>query len=53
MPFLTCEKSKQKMRVSTMICFNNQCKHLKVKDKTFMCGYKSKGQKALEKRKKK
>jgi len=54
MPFIICEKSKQKQKVSIEVCFHLHCLHLKIPqnpESPWYCGFKSKTQKSIEKRK--
>ncbi len=51
MPYLDCEKTKQKMKVSIEVCFANLCPHV---DKEFLtCNFKPEDQKKIKKGKKK
>jgi len=54
MPYLHCEKSKQKIRIDIKICFENLCPYF-LDDGTgnYGCGFKSNEEKKVEKRKKK
>jgi len=62
MPYLHCENTKQKMKVSIEVCFANQCPHIKGniftnreggKEEELTCNFKPTSQKKVEKRKKK
>ena len=54
MPYLICEKTKQKMRVSVEVCFVGRCPHVKWgSGGDPICNFESKDQKKIEKEKKK
>ncbi len=50
--YLYCEKRKQKMKVDIEVCINAMCPHVKQICADWICNYKSKDQKRIEKRKK-
>ncbi len=51
MPWLYCQKRKQKMKVNIEVCFGNRCPH--IDEKLLTCDFKPISQKRIEKRKKK
>ena len=52
MPFLICEKSKQKFKVDIQTCFFHQCPHIKDTLQGIQCGFKSTNEKRIDRRKK-
>lgn len=54
MPYITCEKTKQKKKTKYEVCIHFKCKWLKIPkdvEKPMYCGYESKSAKLLAKRK--
>jgi hypothetical protein len=55
MPYLICEKTKQKMTVNIEVCRHAKCPHIKYNPDIIEwdCGFKPIAQKRIEKRRKK
>ncbi len=57
MPYLICEKSKQRFKVNTEVCLQVKCQHLKMEEvqeggEIPTCNFKPISKKRIEKRKK-